>query len=420
MAGRAALRLCALLVPGLVVLSVGLSASAAPPRPDSTGRSSSATCVSSLCGPLVFSGTGTATTTSTIHNPDGSTSSFTYTDTFSWHVYYDVPFGGKRHYQRGWNVIGVQADPAESSFTGTSTESCSAPPNGSCTVGGGAPSCRGNFENTAGIPLELLVFSPPSNGSWKLATPAHQASQRTSGNCSQVARALDDTCDPLWNGPFPGQGENTPVTARFSLQPKLVLWKRNASAPKPIPVSASKSWSCTSSNGTSTDKGSIEWHGTVKAQSCSDDAMGIPSARLTAARSVRPAVVPLRDLAPEAKTPGLPELPRWLKPDCVVYNLEKATVEKDKHGRSIYRPAHITWKCKVKVSFSYVTRGVVPCETPDLVTVYIRGHLKPNGLPVYEVFWNGPVVGTGKNVWTGLDKAAKELKHILENFIPVG
>jgi len=254
-------RLSALVAAGLSLLALGLPASAAPSSIQAAGPYSTITCAGAVCA-VAFSGSGSATTTNTTKNPDGSTSSFTYKDTFSWRVVYDVPFNRGYRYQRGWNVIGVQA--AAATFKGQSDESCIEPAGGSYTVGGGAPSCRGYFENTKGIPLQVLVFFPPSNGSWSLAAPAHQASQRTSGNCSLVGRALDDTCDPLWNGPFPGQGENSPVTARFSARPRVATHTTRPRNSKPMPVSASKSWTCTGSNGTSTDKGSIQWKGTVR------------------------------------------------------------------------------------------------------------------------------------------------------------
>ncbi|PWU17749.1 MAG: hypothetical protein C5B48_15610 [Candidatus Rokuibacteriota bacterium] len=407
---RATLQLCALLVTGLVVLLPGLPAAAAPDRAPSKQRHSSSTCGSVLCVPIEFSGTGTATTTSTIHNPDGSTSSFTYKDTFSWRVVYDVPFGGRRHYQSGWNVIGVQADTG-STFTGTSDESCTAPSGGSCVVGGGGSSCRGNFENTRGIPLQLLVYSPPHNGTWKLAAPAHQASQRTSGSCGSVARALDDTCDPLWKGPFPGQGENTPVTARFSLTPRLILWSPRAPAPKPVHVSGSKSWSCTGSNGTSTDKGSIEWHGTVKAPGCSEQSWRASPVRSSAAHTARP----LWQLVPAKKNPG-PELPSWLKIHCDSGRTIPPAY--DQTGKVLI-PAKTIYHCKLKLSFSYL-KGIVKCETPVLVTATVTAYFDLNGTPVIEAEWGGPILGTGSNVWRGLSKAYKGLRHILENYIPVG
>jgi hypothetical protein len=345
-----------------------------------------------------------ATTTSTIHNPDGSTSSFTYTDTFSWRAVYDVPFGRRYHYRPGWNVIGVQEDYARSSFTGASEESCTAPSGGSCVVGGGGSSCRANFQNTSGIPLELLVFSPPTGGRWKLAAPAHQASQRTSGTCGLVGRALDDTCDPLWKGPFPGQGENSPVTAQFTVRPKLVLRTARAPKPKPIPVSASKSWSCKSSNGTATDTGNIHWHGTVKPLDCSGAAWKSAAARA------------LEHRASIAKKPKVgPELPSWIKVDCPENETGHRGAKRDANG-DILVPAVTIYHCHLKLSFSWF-KGVVQCETPVLVDFAISVYIdRQTHLPVWTIDWSGQVVGTGRNVGNSLkaayDRFIESLSHI--------
>jgi hypothetical protein len=119
-------------------------------------------------------------------------------------------------------------------------------------VAGGGTSCQGSFTNNNGVPLELLAFSPPSKGVYEMAAPAYSAPQQ-SNNCYPAA--LDDTCDPLYSGPFPGQGENTPVEAEFNLDVSNLSGS--------TPVSVNKSWTCTSSDGQTTDTGSIQWSGTV-------------------------------------------------------------------------------------------------------------------------------------------------------------
>ena len=134
----------------------------------------------------------------------------------------EVQLVGGKYSEPGWNAIGVRAGlqrrrPSPERATTVARLRRSLP------RGSGFSTCRGTYADNDDIPLQLLVFSPPSKGTWKLAAPSYQASQQASGNCSQVSRALDDTCDPPWNGPFPGEGENSPLAAQLSLNTKLVL-----------------------------------------------------------------------------------------------------------------------------------------------------------------------------------------------------
>jgi hypothetical protein len=108
-----------------------------------------------------------------------------------------------------------------------------------------------------------------------------------------------------------------------------------------------------------------------------------------------------------------------LKGDCVQTSSGKPKL--DANG-DVLVPGYTWWKCRVKLSWSlkYKKVTLAPCETPYLVTVFVKTTTALNGLPVVEVNWSGPIVGTGRNVYTGLDKASKGLKHILENLIPIG
>jgi hypothetical protein len=202
---------------------------------------------------VVFDGSGTATSTAT----DQSGGSSTDTDSFSWHAVYQVPLSDLSQYasgSSGWNDTGIHEDYAASTFSGTTNRSCSAPSGGTCAEPGGGTTCQGSFTNNNNVPLSLLALSPGDNNVFTVAAPAYSANQ-PANNCFPAA--IEDTCDPLYAGPYPGQGENTPVVAQFKLDAS------NPQTAQPIPVSTNQSWSCTSSGGQSGDTGSIQWTGTV-------------------------------------------------------------------------------------------------------------------------------------------------------------
>jgi hypothetical protein len=196
---------------------------------------------------IVFDGSGSATDTRS-SSAGGST---TDTDTFSWHAVYVIPLSTltESSSQPGWNTTNVQEDYSRSTFTGTSSASCTPPSGGSCVEPGGGTSCQGSFTNNNSVPLNLLVFSPPSNGVYKVAAPAFSAAQQSS-NCYPAA--LTDTCDPLYS-----QGQNGPVTGQVNVD------SNNPGTSAPASVSEQQPWSCSSSDGGSTDSGSIAWNGTI-------------------------------------------------------------------------------------------------------------------------------------------------------------
>jgi hypothetical protein len=181
---------------------------------------------------IVFSGSGSATMTQT-NTAGGST---TDTDSFSWIAIYDLPssdFPSLESAPSGWNPTDVRAD-STSTFNGTAAASCTPPSGGgTCVEPGGGTSCQGNFANSSGVPLTLLAYSPLDHGVVKLAAPAFSSAQTTSG-CFPTA--ISDTCDPLYSGPYPGQGENGPVTAQFNLD------LNNPDTTQSSPVSESQSW----------------------------------------------------------------------------------------------------------------------------------------------------------------------------------
>ena len=108
--------------------------------------------------------------------------------------------------------------------------------------------------------------------------------------------------------------------------------------------------------------------------------------------------------------------------NCVAWRgLSKICGEYLKKGKLVYyRPAYITWKCEFKLSFSYLTKGVIPCESPILVTAFVRAHFDGQGVPAFEVNWSGPLIGTGKNDWRGVSTFSKDFYGILTRFIPTG
>jgi hypothetical protein len=211
---------------------------------------------------ITFDGSGTATAATTDPSGGGTAD----TDTFSWHTVYDLPLRdlSAAAGRSGWTVLGLQADYPSSTFMGTVGASCTAPPGGRCVEPGGGTTCQGSFTNNNSVPLELLALEPGTGGVYMMAAPAFSAAQTAAG-CRPAA--ISDTCDPLYSGPYPGQGENAPVTAQFSLN----VAKANAT----VPVSENRSWSCASSDGQSADAGKIQWTGTVSTGCPSIDASAV-------------------------------------------------------------------------------------------------------------------------------------------------
>ena len=131
---------------------------------------------------------------------------------------------------------------------------------------------------------------------------------------------------------------------------------------------------------------------------------------------MQPAARPLQQAAVEKKNPG-PGLPSWLKVYC---DSGKTIPPRYNRAGKVLIPAKTFYHCNLKLSFSYLTRGIVPCETPVLVTATITAYFDVSGTPVFSAEWGGPILGTGRNVWHGISNFSNGFKHILENFIPVG
>jgi hypothetical protein len=233
----------------VIACAVGLCVSAPAAWATGDGLRAHAVCTTCVLE-IVFTGSGSATKTTT----DQAGGSSSDTDAFSWKAVYDFPLADlvDDSLQSGWNSTDVAENYASSTFTGTVSASCTPPSGGSCVEPGGGTSCSGSFANNNSVPLDLHIDYPPANDVWTMAAPAFGGAQSSS---SCYPTAITDTCDPLWSSPFPGSGENSPVTGLFML---------DSSDPEgSSPATASRTWNCTSSNGSSTDSGSIQWTGTV-------------------------------------------------------------------------------------------------------------------------------------------------------------
>lgn len=212
--------------------------------------------------PLVFDGSGSATSTQVSTIEDGGAPGGSYTETvknsvnFSWHAVYQIAPTYTSQVEaagRSWNLTSVQEETSKSTFQGTSTGT------NTVTYGTAVPaSCSATITNQPGIPLNLAARRQSPKGEVQLAVPAHIASMASPSSCPP--RALDDTCDPLVTQHTYG-GEIGPITGVTSYDPTDPA--SSTSSP-----SVSKGWSCGSSDGQSHETGSVQWSGTISSGGC--------------------------------------------------------------------------------------------------------------------------------------------------------